>query len=314
MNWIEVTVNTQPERLDTLCADLAALDITDLVIEDEQSVIEYIENESAAWEHFEDDVLMPLRGKCCVKFYLEDSESGEAEFSRVISGLGGCDAHISKVRDEDWENNWRQYYKPVTSGDRLIIVPEWEQAPEYNGRIVLRLDPKQVFGNGTHASTRMCLEALEVFKARRVLDLGCGSGILSIASVLLGAEHVIACDIVPDAREIVTENMALNGIASDVIEIYTGDVLSDSRLLATLGKYKYDIVLANIVADVIIPLAPSVPELLESGGVFICSGIIDSREDEVRRSLEDDGFTIINALKSENWRAFACTYTGNMVK
>lgn len=314
MNWLEVTIDTTPDKLELLCADLEALGVAGLIIEDEDSVLDFIERECNVWEHVEDDVLAPVRGVCRVRFYLEDSPGGVAELARIHRALGGPAPRTAHVRDEDWADNWRQYYKPVTSGARLLILPAWETEFEPEGRTVLRLDPKQAFGNGTHASTRMCLEELERHAPAHVLDIGCGSGILAIAALLLGAETAVGCDIVPDAAEIVSENATLNGFAPGKIPVHTGDILTDRALLDTLGVRKYDLIFLNIVTDVIIPLIPVIPPLLEEEGVLICSGIIHGRQEEARAALEAGGFTVLAALQMENWHAFACKRSTLMVK
>ena len=191
-------------------------------------------------------------------------------------------------------------------GERLIVIPDWEQA-EPHGRVALRMNPGLTFGTGSHATTRLCLQALEklVRPGMKVLDLGCGSGILSIAALLLGAERAFACDIDEKAVDVAYENAALNGVGRDRYTVRAGDVLSDQGLRRDMGG-GWDIVVANIVADVIIALAPAALDLMKPGGVFLCSGIIDQRADEVRAALEAQGFTIREANASEGWYSFLC--------
>ncbi len=210
------------------------------------------------------------------------------------------------VNDEDWENNWKQYYKPLEIGDRLIVVPEWEQC-EDSGRVALRLDPGLMFGTGSHATTRMCLERLQCcnIEGKRALDLGCGSGILGIGALLLGGLSCVGCDIDPKAPDVVMDNAALNGIGGDRLEVLAGDIIGDASLRKSLGT-GYDIVLANIVSDVIIPLAPLVRGFMAEGAVFITSGIIDGREDEVEAALKNAGFIITEHLHEEEWHCFEC--------
>ena len=210
------------------------------------------------------------------------------------------------VEDADWENNWKQFYKPMEIGDRLIVIPDWEEA-DPQGRVALRLNPGLTFGTGSHATTRLCLQALEklVRPGMSVLDLGCGSGILSIAALLLGADRAYACDIDEKAVDVAYENAALNGVGRDRYTVRAGDVLSDQGLRRDMGG-GWDIVVANIVADVIIALAPAALDLMKPGGAFLCSGIIDQRADEVREALEAQGFTIREANASEGWYSFLC--------
>ena len=181
-----------------------------------------------------------------VKTYLADDADGRAILAAIrvrYPSLG-----VSYVEDSDWENNWREYYKPIEVGERLVVVPEWEETPQ-NGRIPLRLDPGLIFGTGSHPTTRMCLAALEgcAGPGKRVLDLGCGSGILGIGALLLGCGICVGCDIDPKAPDVAAANAALNGIGPDRFSVYAGDILSDASLRRLLGG-GYDLVLANIVA------------------------------------------------------------------
>ena len=209
------------------------------------------------------------------------------------------------VEDSDWENNWRDYYRPIAVGSKLVVVPEWEEIPE-GGRLALRLDPGLTFGTGSHATTRLCLQALENWAApgKRVLDLGCGSGILGIGALILGCESCLGVDVDPKSPDVASDNAALNGLHEDRIRFLAGDLLADASLRRRLGT-GYDIVLANIVADVIIPLLPHVPAFLTPGGVYISSGIIDGRQEEVRRAIEDSGFRILSHSSEDGWHCFA---------
>ena len=182
--------------------------------------------------------------------------------------------------------------------------PSWEKA-EDTGRIVLSLDPGMAFGTGSHHTTRMCLEFLEktVKAGDDMIDMGCGSGILSIASLLLGAKEAVAVDIDPIAEKIAYENAAMNGIGKDTYTVLVGDVLSDSALQDKLCKKKYDVVAANIVASVIIELSAIVPRLIKKDGVFIMSGIIAERLDEVLGALDKNGFEVLEVKAGDDWRA-----------
>lgn len=214
---------------------------------------------------------------------------------------------MPSVADEDWAENWKQYYKPIEIGEKLLILPRWEPIPENPGRLILRLDPGLAFGTGGHATTRMCLEALEKYAGpeKFVLDLGCGSGILGIGALVLGCAYCAGCDVDPKSPESAAENAALNGIRESIYKMYTGDIIADSGLRAELGA-GYDIVLANIVSDVIIPLAKHVPGFMSPSGVFITSGIIDGREAEVALALEAAGFVICEHKHEAEWHAFVC--------
>jgi ribosomal protein L11 methyltransferase len=215
---------------------------------------------------------------------------------------------LENIQDADWENNWKQYYKPMEIGERLLVVPQWEaETVDPAGRVPLLLDPGLTFGTGSHATTRLCLTALEqaVQGGERVLDLGCGSGILSIAALKLGAATAQAVDIDDKCLTVAYENAALNGIGKDIYNVRMGNILTDEALQTELGG-GYDIVLANIVADVIIGLAPMVRTLMKPGGVFLCSGIIDSRAEEVADKLREAGLDITDTRTAEGWYAYTC--------
>ena len=186
------------------------------------------------------------------------------------------------------------------------MVPQWERGNEMPpGRVPLYLNPGLTFGTGSHASTQLCLEGVEAHTVpgAAVLDLGCGSGILSIAALVLGADLAVAVDIDPKAVDVAYENAALNGVGRDRYTVRAGDVLSDAALLAELGQRRYDLVLANIVADVIIPLSAHVPGLMAQGGVFLCSGIIDARAREVEAALKRNGLTVVKKREKNGWAA-----------
>ena len=221
--------------------------------------------------------------------------------------IGKTQLTTQQLAEEDWADNWKRYYKPIPVGESLLVLPKWEPEPDGNARKVLKLDPGLAFGTGGHATTRMCLELLEATAAggERVLDLGCGSGILGIGALVLGCADCTGCDIDPKSPEAAADNAALNGIAPESYRMYTGDVLADSRLRSRLGT-GYDIVLANIVSDVIIPLAPYARECTAPGGVFITSGIIEGRQDEVAAALSAAGFTLEKHLSEDGWHAYLC--------
>ena len=305
MQWIEVSVPTHSDEIDDVCAQLAELGAGGMVVEDETDFQQFLEQNHQYWDYVDDALEAQFRGVSRIKFYLADDDGGRAQLATIRAGIGR-ELTTATVRDSDWENNWRAYYKPIPVGERLLVVPEWESAEE-DGRCVLRLDPGLMFGSGSHPTTKMCLAALQDYVpgARTVLDLGCGSGILGIGALVLGAESCVGCDIDPKAPDVVMSNAALNGIGSDRLRVYCGDVCSDAGLRRSLGE-GYDIVLANIVSDVIIPLSPHVRSFMSDNAVFIASGIIDGREDEVLAALQSSGFTVLRHLHEEEWHCFVC--------
>ena len=302
MRWIEVTVNCTGDP-DLMCADLAELGVGGMIVEDEQDFENFLENNHAYWDYVDEELENKFKGVSRVKFYLSDDEEGKALLNTVANFLGKM-PETAFVQDSDWENNWKEFYKPIEVGEKLVVVPEWEPVPE-DGRIPLKLDPGLIFGTGSHATTKMCLAALESVAGpgKTVLDLGCGSGILGIGALLLGCDRCAGCDIDPKAPEVALSNAGLNGITAEQFDIRAGDVLSDAGMRKALGS-DYDIVTANIVSDVIIPLSGFVKEFLKPGGTFITSGIIEGRQDEVRQAIEDNGFTILEHYNEDDWHCF----------
>ena len=316
MKWLELHIDTTPAGLEPVSDLLRDQGIEGLVIEDEGDFHSFLEQNRQYWDYVDEGLEQSMAGKCRITFYLEDSEAGYRTlamtrialqpFKEAHPAFGSLLLTMENVEDADWENNWKAFYKPMEIGERLIVIPDWEEADPH-GRVALRLNPGLIFGTGSHATTRLCLQALErlVKPGMRVLDLGCGSGILSIAALLLGADSAFGCDIDDKAVDVAYENAALNGIGKDRYTVRAGDVLSDKRLRADMGA-GYDIVVANIVADVIIALAATARDLMAPGGYFLCSGIIDDRAAEVRGKLEGSGFTILEENSSEGWYSYLC--------
>ena len=316
MKWLELHIDTTPAGLEPVSDLLRDQGIEGLVIEDEGDFHSFLEQNRQYWDYVDEGLEQSMAGKCRITFYLEDSEAGYRTlamtrialqpFKEAHPEFGSLLLTMENVEDADWENNWKAFYKPMEIGERLIVIPDWEEADPH-GRVALRLNPGLIFGTGSHATTRLCLQALErlVQPGMRVLDLGCGSGILSIAALLLGADSAFGCDIDDKAVDVAYENAALNGIGKDRYTVRAGDVLSDKRLRADMGA-GYDIVVANIVADVIISLAATARDLMAPGGYFLCSGIIDDRAAEVKGKLVENGFTILEENTSEGWYSYLC--------
>lgn len=316
MKWMEVTVFTTEQGLDAVCARLDMLGINQVMIEQgRDSIEEFLRNTARYWDYADMDALVASE-EPCVKAYIADVADNRAtvkaieesfdELKRMDVGidLGSLNTVVRLTDDEDWENNWKIYYKPLEIGERLLIRPSWEQAKD-TGRTVLSLDPGMAFGTGSHHTTRMCLEFLEktVKDGDDMIDLGCGSGILSIGALLLGAKQALAVDIDPIAEKIAYENAAMNDIYNDRYTVLIGDVLSDTALQDRLCEKKYDVVAANIVASVIIELTKMVPRIIKPEGVYIMSGIIGDRLDEVLAALDENGFEVLEVREGDDWRA-----------
>lgn len=304
MRYIEVCINTPSEEIDRRCDDIAAMGAGGFIIENEADFQTFLENNHQYWDYVDEELENQFAGVSRIKCYLTDDEDGHEVLHRIRTAYK--DVETSFVEDSDWENNWREYYKPIEVGEKLVVVPEWEDIPD-DGRVPLRLDPGLIFGTGSHATTRMCLAALENYagEGKKFLDLGCGSGILGIGALVLGSSYCVGCDIDPKAPDAAMSNAALNGIGSERFKVYAGDIISDASLRRMLGT-GYDAVLANIVSDVIIPLSAHVRQFMKSGAVFITSGIIEGRQDEVRAALEANGFEILEHRNEEEWHCFVC--------
>ena len=316
MKWLELHIDTMPAGIDPVTELLASCGVDSLMVDEEGEFRDFLENNRQYWDYVDDKLLDEKRGKCRVTFYLTEDDAGFATLGQVRILLSALKKQhpeyapllltMENVADEDWENNWKQFYKPMEIGERLLVVPEWEQT-EDSERVKLILNPGLTFGTGSHATTRLCLTALDklIHGGEKVLDLGCGSGILSIAALRLGAARAFACDVDPTCVNVAYENAALNGVERERYTVRAGDVTADRELQREFGG-DYDVVVANIVADVIIALAPRVRPLLKAGGVFLCSGIIDERAAEVRQNLEDAGWTVAEERSSEGWFSYLC--------
>ena len=316
MKWLELRVDTTPEGIEPVSALLNEEGVDSLMIDEEGDFKSFLENNRQYWDYVDEGLLAEKRGKCRVTFYLTDDEEGYAALGRVRIALSALKKRhpefaplllsMDNVADEDWENNWKRFYKPMEIGERLLVIPAWEDAGETE-RVKLLLNPGLTFGTGSHATTRLCLTALDrlIRGGEKVLDLGCGSGILSIAALRLGAERAFACDVDPTCVNVAYENAALNGVDRARYTVRAGDVTADRALAREFGG-DYDLVVANIVADVIIALAPRVRPLLKSGGRFLCSGIIDERAAEVRAKLIGAGWRILEENSSEGWYSYLC--------
>ena len=307
LKWLEVVLDTTQDRLDALCARLTANGVTGMAIEDEADFKTFLEQNRQYWDYVDEGLAEHMRGLCRVKLYVTDDADGKAQLERWLEGIDIPYA-AAPLGESDWAWSWQKYYKPMAVGERLYIVPDWlREEPVPAGRTPVYLNPGLTFGTGNHASTQLCLAGLERYTVpgAPVLDLGCGSGILSIAALALGASEALAVDIDPKAVDVAYENAALNGIGRDRYTVRAGDVLSDSALRAEIGGARYPLVLANIVADVIIPLSGAAGEWLTADGVFLCSGIIDSRADEVAAALEKNGLRVFDRRERSGWVSLA---------
>src|SRR5659263_230003 len=315
MDWIEINIYTTSEGIEAVSGRLYQLGITGLQIEDAQEFKDFIDKNEPYWDYVDDELMVKKDCETYIKVYVSDNEYGKETFLAIKDSMkalkefdsdinfGRLDIELTNVNEEDWANNWKQYFKPFPIGEKVIIKPSWEEYNEPTDRIIFDINPGMLFGTGAHESTKLCIEASEryVKNGDSVLDLGCGSGILSIISLLLGADSAVAVDIDPNVIDISYANAKMNGISKDRYSVLAGNVITDERIKAQIGYRKYDLVFANIVADVIIALATIVPTQIKSGGVLICCGIIDERAGEVAKALKDNDFEILEINKDNGW-------------
>jgi len=304
MDWTEIILEVAIRYLETASAIAQMAASQGLYIEDYSKLEEEIENLGFG-EMIDEELLNRDRTKALIHIYISPEEDLGNSLIYLVQRLeaGGIPYQVrtNKIREEDWVDNWKKYFKPLEVGQKLVIKPSWEKYDVNSDRLVLEIDPGMAFGSGTHESTRLCLACMEkyIMPEAEVLDVGCGSGILSIAALLLGASHVTALDIDPLAIKITRENMALNRISPEKYKAEQGNLLTSQELRDKLGEY--DLVLVNIVADVIISLVPIIWEHTRAGGCVICSGIIAERTDDVISALEAAGYKIKEISRENDW-------------
>jgi len=310
MAWLEVKIDTRPGCVDAVAAALTAGGYPELVIEDQQEFEAFLDQNRAYWDYIDEALQQKLQGMSCIKLYLEDSDTaGLVRLEQLVEKLKQDMAEelsmtVEPLAETDWEESWKDNYPPQPLGEKLLVLPYWLADRDTEGRIPVILDPGLTFGTGAHPSTQMVMEAMEQLLPRggSCLDLGSGSGILSIAALRLGAKTAVGVDIDPKAENIARQNAAYNGFGSPEFTALTGNVTDDKQLMARLRQNRYDLVLVNIVADVIIALAPVLPEVLSPKSVLILSGILDSRLADVLDALERAGLMVRRIREKEEWR------------
>lgn len=316
MEWTEASIYTSSEGVELLCGKLLELGISGFAVEDPRDFQEFLDETTPHWDYVDDSLMALKEAETRVIVYLPQNSQGSEMLAAVRAmvtqqkaadrekRMGRLEISCGSLLEEDWENNWKQYYKPMRVGRRLVVVPCWEAYERKPEDVVLKLDPGMAFGTGAHATTRLCMELLEesVTPGCAMLDVGCGSGILAVCAVLLGAESAVGVDIDELAAKIAGENAALNGV-SGCTRFVQGD-------LTEKISGQYDVICANIVADVIIRLCPSIPAFLKPDGVFLASGIIDERSVEVERAIQASGLTVTGRREEGGWVALHCQRLG----
>jgi len=313
MDWLEITVPTAASNIEDVAAALTAGGFADLVLEDQAEFESFLDQNRAYWDYIDESLQAQLQGLSQIKLYLEDTDkAGLARLEALLKHLD-LSMTVKPMAQTNWEESWKDNYPPQPVGDRLVVLPYWLSDTDTDGRLPVILDPGLTFGTGAHPSTQMVMEAMEalVKPGMCCLDLGSGSGILSITALRLGAASAIGVDIDPKAENIARENAAYNGFSAPAFTALTGNVTEDRKLMDSLKTGFYDLVLVNIVADVIIGLAPILPQFLGETSTLICSGILDSRLQDVLTALLDAGLTVTQIRQKEDWRC-VCAKRSNV--
>lgn len=309
MKWNKYTIETTTAAEDFISSMLADLGVEGIEIEDNVPLTA----EDTA-KMFIDILpeLPPDEGVGYVSFYLDADSDNEEMLAKVREGIeeqrlfvevGTGKICASQTEDKDWMNNWKEFFHSFTIDD-ILIKPTWEELEQEDAdKILIEIDPGISFGTGKHETTQLCIRQLRKYMkpGDEVLDVGCGSGILSIVSLKLGAGHLTGTDIDEDCITSTYDNFAVNHLSKEQGDFYVGNLIDDVKLQETVGREKYDIVVANILADVIIPMAPVIPDRLKKDGIFITSGIIDFKENEVKEAIERTGMKVLEITHQGEW-------------
>lgn len=313
-NFIQIDIYTSSQAIDGITGALTDYGITGFIIQDSADFESFLEDKNANWDYVDDELMGLKTVEPHITVYVHDNAQG-AEMLAAIRSLiesyaqnnsdgyyGNIRMQLANVKEEDWANNWKKYYKPFRVGKSLVIKPSWEEVTPADGDKILEIDPASTFGTGQHHTTKLVMETLEgvVKGGERVFDLGCGSGILSIAAMLFGAENITMCDIFENAVKTAAENVGKNHIPAEKYRAFCGNIIDDAALREKIGT-GYDVICANIVADVIIGMSPLFGGFMKDDAKLIVSGIIDERMDEVTAALAENGFAALNIANEEGW-------------
>ena len=321
MDWIEVDIYTTTDGIEAVTGRLLGLGIDGFVIKDAKDFEDFLNDKDGNWDYIDDDLMGLKNCETTVTVYLENNAGSPELLNAVRAELnslrltdsdgtfGRLETELKNIREEDWANNWKQYFKPLCVGEKLLIKPSWESVSEGETRKILEIDPAASFGTGQHNTTQLCLELLEknISDGCRLLDLGCGSGILSIAGMLLGAGYACAVDIDENSVRIAAENAEANGIPKQSYKALAGNIVTDTALVQSISS-GYDVVCANIVADVLLAMSGLFAGFLKQDGKLVISGIIEPRKDEVLEAVKANGFELCEVRQKDDWVAASFVY------
>lgn len=309
MKWNQFRLKTTTEAEDIVSSMLMDLGIEGVQIEDKVPLTKEDKEQMFV------DILPDIAeddGTAYLTFYLEEDEDvasvlfrvrKELEDMRAYVNVGDCTIEESMTEDVDWVNNWKQYFHQFYIDD-ILVIPSWEEVKaEDSDKLVIHIDPGTAFGTGMHETTQLCIRALRkyVTEDTQILDVGCGSGILGMLALKFGAKHSVGTDLDPCAITATHENMEVNGITKDQYEVMIGNIIDDEAVQDQVGYEKYDIVVANILADVLVPLTPVIIHQMKPGAVYITSGIIDDKEETVVAAVEAAGLTVLDVSHQGEW-------------
>lgn len=309
MKWNKFRLKTTTESEDIVSSMLMDLGIQGIEIEDKIPLTQSDKEQMFV------DILPGIEaddGVAYISFYLEEDEDKEEvlanvkkelEEMRAYTNVGACTIEESQTEDVDWVNNWKQYFHQFYVDD-VLIIPSWEEVkPEDEDKMIIHIDPGTAFGTGMHETTQLCIRQIRKYVTpdTTILDVGCGSGILGMLALKFGAKYSVGTDLDPCAIDATYENMEVNGITKDQYEVMIGNIIDDKEVQDKVGYEKYDIVVANILADVLVPLTPVILHQLKTGGIYITSGIIDAKEETVVEAVKEAGLEVLEVTYQGEW-------------
>ena len=309
MKWNKFRLKTTTESEDIVSSMLMDLGIQGIEIEDKIPLTQSDKEQMFV------DILPEIEaddGVAYISFYLEEDEDKEEvlanvkkelEEMRAYTNVGACTIEESQTEDVDWVNNWKQYFHQFYVDD-VLIIPSWEEVkPEDEEKMIIHIDPGTAFGTGMHETTQLCIRQIRKYVTpdTTILDVGCGSGILGMLALKFGAKYSVGTDLDPCAIDATYENMEVNGITKDQYEVMIGNIIDDKEVQDKVGYEKYDIVVANSLADVLVPLTPVILHQLKTGGIYITSGIIDAKEETVVEAVKAAGLEVLEVTYQGEW-------------
>lgn len=328
MDWIEAVIKTETAGIEPVAGILILHGVGGYTVQDSRDFEEFLHDKEVYWDYIEDSLMELAHCDTTLTFYVTDDAEGAEQLGAIRAALarlrqedtaheyGELSLTVGSIAEEDWANNWKRFFKPLSVGERFLIKPTWETVENDQDRIIVEIDPSSSFGTGSHTTTKLCLAYIEkidrmLTRPYETLDVGCGSGILGIASNKLSDSHVTAIDIDDNAVRVARENFEANAVSSDKYELFAGSITDDEALLSQISTRKYELLTANIVADVLKSMAPLFKNLLAENGYAVLSGILAVRADEVAAHFEHSGFRVCERTDDGDWTALLITHVEN---